>query len=668
MRVYATPTQTILPPKTWWLALGLIVACACLLRYTGYNFSLPYIDHVDEPAYNLAGRMILDYGSAKPLGMQGYPPGIVELNYVVIKLFQQPSTPPGSVLWIIRLISITFSILTIIAIGLLGYRVSTPLGGLLAAGLWTFSPLLVEFSRYGTADNFVTFFTVLALFLSVTGTRYNRSSWLYASIVSIMLAIVFKYQAIFVLPLVLFLPATRFYYTNLDRKAIRTTLIWMAVILAVFFVWLLLLYPSLEATTSPDWSAPTSRLALPSPWIIWKNFGVILAPLASSVPWIVGCAGLAGLFWKPLRTQVYLLGITAAALAAMGWITGLSFYGDLGSKSVRQLISAGAFLTVCRSTGLAAWAFLFSQLIEQFSVLRIKLSRALWAGSGVVVVMLALALIPDIKASVANAYEHTLPDRRNDLAQWADKTLTPGSYFSGMENYKTFNTAWGGYTGTTSLNWLTNAPLEKYTIEEWRQKGANYAIISTSEYQSLLETPEGQATLDKMLLLKAYPPSRAYRGPDMAILRLYPIHNRVTNIPALGPIHLVGYDIDQTEIPPTGSVTFTLYWRSDAPTGVPYAVFNHLVGDDGQMIGQIDNDPMFNVRRPTTTWDDPDETLISGNFTLTINKLNINPGKYHLVSGFYRRDTGERLLSVDRKDSVLVQDITVDPVVSSASF
>src|SRR5258708_37473310 len=60
--------QRLWPSREWWLLLVLLVACAAFLRYTGYNFSLPYMDHVDEPAYNIAGRMILDNGSAKPLG------------------------------------------------------------------------------------------------------------------------------------------------------------------------------------------------------------------------------------------------------------------------------------------------------------------------------------------------------------------------------------------------------------------------------------------------------------------------------------------------------------------------------------------------------------------------------------------------------------------------
>src|SRR5260221_13759447 len=142
-----TSNQPVWPSRKWWLVLGLIVICAAFLRYTGYNYSLPYIEHIDEPAYNLAGRMIIDFGSAKPLGMQGYPPGIIELNYVVLRFMQRPNTPPGSILGIVRLISITFSIMVVVVLALLTFRIATPLAGLFAAAFWTFTPQIVEYSR-----------------------------------------------------------------------------------------------------------------------------------------------------------------------------------------------------------------------------------------------------------------------------------------------------------------------------------------------------------------------------------------------------------------------------------------------------------------------------------------------------------------------------------------
>jgi len=168
MPISPVSSQGLWPSRKWCLILGLIFISGAVLRYTGYNFGLPYIDHPDEPAYNLAGRMIIDFGSAKPLGMQGYPPGIVELNYVILRFLQKPNTPPGSILWIVRLVSVTFSVMVLVMVTLLTFRIATPMAALFAAAFWGFSPHIIEASRYATPDNFVTFFTLLAFFLVIT--------------------------------------------------------------------------------------------------------------------------------------------------------------------------------------------------------------------------------------------------------------------------------------------------------------------------------------------------------------------------------------------------------------------------------------------------------------------------------------------------------------------
>lgn len=78
--------KALWPDRRWWFVLLAILLIGSGLRYTGYKFSLPYV--VDEPAYNLAGRMIIDFGSAKLLG-------IVTLNYVLLRWFQDSSQPPA---------------------------------------------------------------------------------------------------------------------------------------------------------------------------------------------------------------------------------------------------------------------------------------------------------------------------------------------------------------------------------------------------------------------------------------------------------------------------------------------------------------------------------------------------------------------------------------------
>ena len=188
------------PRRNWWLALLAILVLAGALRYPGYDFSLPYVDYIDEPNHNLAARMLVDFGTARSIGHDSYPPGIIMLNYVFIRLFHDPATPPSTVTGLVRLVAITASMGVVILLALLGFHCMGPPAGLISAGIWTITPSFVYFSRLAIPDIFVTFFTVLAIWLALTGTRFRRASWTTHATYALMLAIIFKYQAVFVAP------------------------------------------------------------------------------------------------------------------------------------------------------------------------------------------------------------------------------------------------------------------------------------------------------------------------------------------------------------------------------------------------------------------------------------------------------------------------------------
>lgn len=649
-------TKPFWPARRWWMALLAILICASALRFTGYSFSLPYVDHVDEPAYNLAGRMIIDFGSAKPIGMHGYPPGIVTLNYILLRWFHDPVDPPAVMLGWLRLVSISFSVGTVLITGLLGYRVATPLAGLLAAGLWTFMPVIVEHSRYATADNFVTFFAMLGVFGALSGALYDRDKWVTGSVVAMIFAIAFKYQAIFILPLVLAVPLVRL----LDRRdgararRILRNNVGNIAILGVFFFWLIVIFPALEATASPDWSAPTERLSLPTFDVLYENLKTTMTPLWHDVLWPLGLIGLIILLHPALRRHVSPFGLVALFVGAVMWEFGVSLYGYQG---FRQFISAGVLMTVMMCAGLAAWGLAFGESIRQRSAAVRPQQRLSLLGAAALTAVIITLSWPNIEASVANARNHTLPDRRNDLATYMDTSVPSGPYISDDENHKTFNRDWGGYPGANVFPFLGTALVTDRPLEEWREEGVEYAIVPYYIYEEMKYTPEGQAYLNEMLLLKAYPPSREYRGPSMVVFRLYPMDHR--DEIDTGPVDLVGYDIDHTEVQPGETITFRLYWETDQAPSAEYAVYNHLVPmDSREMVAQVDGPPLHDLRRTTVLWTDPDETLISRPFTLTVGE-GVPPGEYRLITGFYRLDTFERLINRDGDDFQLVTTIDV---------
>lgn len=542
-------------------------------------------------------------------------------------------------------------------IGLLGYRVATPLAGLLAAGLWTFTPLLVEHSRYATADNFVTFFTLLGVFGALSGTLYDRDKWVTGSVAAMIFAIIFKYQAVFVLPLIFAVPLVRL----LDRRdgARTRRIMWNAAnnvaILGGFFVWLIVIFPALEATASPDWSAPTQRLSLPALDVLRQNLDTTLTPVWHDVIWPAALIGLVLLPLLRLQRRVSLFGLAVVLLAAIMWGFGVSLYGYQG---FRQFISAGALLIVLCSAGIAAWALALAEVIHrrrgEAAVQPDQWSKASAVILGVVVLALSWS---NIDASIANTRNHTLPDRRNDLAEYMDTSVPPGPYISNEDNHKTFNRDWGGYSGVNMFPLFEMASVTDRSLEEWRAEGVEYAIEPYYVYEEMQRTSEGQAYLDELLLLKAYPPSNNYRGPSMVVFRLYPMQYR-DEVEA-GPVDLVGYDIDRTEVEPGEALDFRLYWQAKSALGADYAVYNHLVPlDSREMVAQVDGSPLADLRRTTASWDDPAETIVSRPFTLIVGE-DVPAGKYRLISGFYRLDTFERLINEDGEDFQLVTTIDV---------
>jgi hypothetical protein len=238
-----------------------------------------------------------------------------------------------------------------------------------------------------------------------------------------------------------------------------------------------------------------------------------------------------------------------------------------------------------------------------------------------------------------------------------DTSLTPGPYISDIDNHKTFNREWGGYPGQHEFPYVQQAVVTEDAIENWRNKGVVYAIVPYAEHRLIQDSPDWQSYRDEMLLLKTYPPSDRYRGPAMAVYRLFPIQNVASG--CLGPICLIGYDIDRTQVLAGDTITFTLYWQATETPDADYVVYNHLTPVRARaVIAQIDGPPLPDERRPTSTWHDPHETLVSRPFTLTIPP-DVSAGQYELITGFYQRASGQRLVGPDGDDFIRVIRVSV---------
>ena len=637
------------PRRNWWLALLAILVLAGALRYPGYDFGLPHVDEFDVTNFFLSARKIIDFGTAKSHNFHDYPPGIIQIYYVVMRLFQDPAAPPASVLGIVRFLAVTISLGVIAIFGLYGYHAVGPVVGLFGAALWSITPLFVERSRWGSAEIWVLFFSLLALYCTTVAILYRRESWSTHATYALMLAIVFKYHCVFIAPLVLLAPLWR---GRVSWKRVLANLGRFA----LFSFWLLFLTPVLEifrpfSTVAADiWVKHTRVVSTVSPLTLYYNLAAALGWLNYWVL-IPGWLGLGLLFWdrpspgKARHALVFLCG------ALFLWLTGISLFGEQGKHAIRFLFAWVSLLVMLSGWG---YALLLQRLY--CSLAQHTPQRRNFA-VGVAGALLLTLQIPNIGAALDQTRQATLPDQRNELAIWADRTLPASQYIASPGNTATLDRNWGGYPGTTPFKYEGSVNADT-TIQEWRAQGVRFAIVSYGRYELWREEGTDPYTTETTLL-KSYPPSDAHRGPAMVVLLLHPIQHAATG--QLGPIRLIGYELAEEEAQPGERIPFHIYWQATAATVTDYQVFNHLLDGEGNLVAQADGPPLPDplLRRGTSAWDDPEEIIYSREYVLTLPD-DLATGEYTLVSGFYRRDTGQRLLAPTGEDSLWVARVLVE--------
>jgi hypothetical protein len=102
-----------------------------------------------------------------------------------------------------------------------------------------------------------------------------------------------------------------------------------------------------------------------------------------------------------------------------------------------------------------------------------------------------------------------------------------------------------------------------------------------------------------------------------------------------GQIELSGYTLDCA----TTVCDLLLYWRAPATPSADYAVFVHLVAEDGQIASQHDGKPVGG-RYPTSMWKAGE--VVEDEHSIPMAS-DLAPGDYRLLVGLYQPATGERL-------------------------
>ncbi|MFN2137386.1 MAG: hypothetical protein ACK2UK_15605 [Candidatus Promineifilaceae bacterium] len=99
-------------------------------------------------------------------------------------------------------------------------------------------------------------------------------------------------------------------------------------------------------------------------------------------------------------------------------------------------------------------------------------------------------------------------------------------------------------------------------------------------------------------------------------------------------VGLLGYDLSGGE--ETGLM---LYWQSLVPTAVDYDIFVHLLNGAGEIVAQVDRQPLSGLA-PTSFWQPGD--IVRDPYTIPVPS-DLPPGDYQIQVGLFDRQTGARL-------------------------
>ena len=102
---------------------------------------------------------------------------------------------------------------------------------------------------------------------------------------------------------------------------------------------------------------------------------------------------------------------------------------------------------------------------------------------------------------------------------------------------------------------------------------------------------------------------------------------------------LIGYDISNETPKPGERLDLTLYWEALDQIDANYTVFIHLLGPQGGIVAQQDNQPVRGLY-PTDLWEKG--TIVRDPYNLTM-PADASTGRFTLIVGMYDAVTGRRL-------------------------
>src|SRR4051812_10094497 len=152
----------------WLPIFAAILIGGFLLAATGYRHALPYIDMDDEMTGWAMGRAV--YDPSFSLYQPQFPPGLLLVHSTIQKIQIAQGDPfpnVGGEIAVMRLLSLMLTMISLVLVMVVAYRMAGPLAATVAGLLWAVHPLINFRAKIGSIDPWLwaTFMISIAAFV-----------------------------------------------------------------------------------------------------------------------------------------------------------------------------------------------------------------------------------------------------------------------------------------------------------------------------------------------------------------------------------------------------------------------------------------------------------------------------------------------------------------------
>lgn len=633
-----------------WYTGGILVlvAAALFLRVWGAGWSLPYVDHPDEPAVVKAVLRIVN-GSINPKHFF-YPSLIIYLQALVFKihfwwgamagLYSESLTLPDSThfytpiphafFWA-RIATALLGTTTVVTLATWGARAIGRREALLAAAFLAWSAWAIVHDHYITVDGPSALFSLLALLGAVQILRHGSWRDYVLAGVLVGLAAGTKYQNVLVAASV---ALAHVLHWRRDAVATGARLVAAGVVSAMVFLMttpcIILAFDDfshdIRTLFESYGSTAIAHGDVTGAWPVGAYLRFYWRECLQPIPFVLALAGLVVLVRRnAAMAAVVLLFPLLMVFSLLRPET--HFYRNLLPTQPPLLMLAGI-------GGIAVIDMLQSRTAP-------PVSRIL------TILALGAFLIPSLVPAVRSSARLAQPDSRV-LAQTYMRREWPGVRAASELSHPL---QWNGVTQSTYVHYL---PL--YSMDWYYQQGYGLLMANAGRRQQDAWTPEYTP------LLEAGEHVASFGGRDSGLLgpRIDVIatglttRTLTTHTPQvdLGPLHLAGVRVGRIEkqgselrmepgrtIKPGRTLAITVFWLSeDAIPPANYTTFVHFRDQQGRTLVQRDAPPWQGLF-PPHTW-------IPGQVVVERMEMwlpyEVPPGEYQLVMGLYDSVTKDR--------------------------